>query len=174
MTTPVTLAGALLADSFGRVADDLPELLTGLSREALLWRPDAAANSIGWLAWHLTRVQDDHLAGIAGIDQVWTDQGFARRFALPYDDADIGYGHTSDQVAAFEVTDAELLGDYHAAVHTLTLRVIDQLSETDYDRVVDPRWDPPVTAAVRLISVTDEIARHTGQIGYLRGLWERR
>ena len=38
------------------------------------------------------------------------------------------------------------------------------------DRVVDERWDPPVTLGVRLISVVDDDVQHTGQAAYLKGL----
>lgn len=176
MTSSIT-ATDILRDAFGRVAEDLPALLAGLDAETLLWRPDPEANSIGWLAWHLTRVQDDHLAGVGQVEQVWPTQGFAQAFGLPYAVGSIGYGHTSADVAAFTVTDVDLLCRYHAAVHDLTLRVLDGLDaggDTAYARVVDERWDPPVTAAVRLVSVVGDTTAHVGQIGYLRGMAERR
>src|SRR3954447_8932979 len=96
-TTPTSL----LLDCFGRVHEDLPALLDGLDADALRWRPDPDANPIGWLVWHLTRVQDDHVAGLAGVPQVWTEQGFAERFALPYDTSAHGYGQSSEEVGAF-------------------------------------------------------------------------
>ena len=43
-----------------------------------------------------------------------------------------------------------------------------------YERVVDDAWDPPVTVAVRLVSVVDDAAKHLGQAQYLKGLVERR
>ncbi|TWE10097.1 mycothiol transferase [Rudaeicoccus suwonensis] len=164
------LANTLLRDAFGRVADELPSLLDGLTPDQVLWRPEGRGNSIGWLVWHLTRVQDDHLAGVDGRDQVWTSGGWARRFGLPYDDAAIGYGQSADEVAVFEVSDAELLVGYHAAVHEMTLSVLDAMSDADYERIVDERWDPPVTAAVRLVSVVGDITQHVGQAAYVRGL----
>ncbi|GAA1933472.1 mycothiol transferase [Nocardioides marmoribigeumensis] len=167
MTTP----SSLLVDAVGRVHEDLPGLLDGLDDETLRWRPDPAANPIGWLVWHLTRVQDDHLAQVGGVEQVWTSQGFADRFALPYDVGDIGYGQSSDQVGAFRASATDLLA-YHAATHELSVRVLEQ--EQDLDRVVDDRWDPPVTAAVRLVSVVNDITQHLGQAAYVRGLLDRR
>jgi hypothetical protein len=56
----------------------------------------------------------------------------------------------------------------------MTRDVLAAMDHEDFDRVVDERWDPPVTAAVRLVSVVDDTAQHTGQIGYLRGLLQRR
>lgn len=168
------LATEILRDAYTRIHQDLPELIDELDPQTLLWRPDSGANSIAWLAWHLTRVQDDHLADVGQVEQAWTSEGFADRFALPYASDSIGYGHTSAQVGEFSVTDRGLLLGYHDAVHSLTLRVLDALSEDDYQRIVDERWDPPVTAAVRLVSVIGDAQAHLGQIGYIRGLAQRR
>ncbi|MBK6441329.1 MAG: DUF664 domain-containing protein [Actinomycetales bacterium] len=170
----LTLARALLVDAFGRVAEAIPGLLDGLRPDELLWRPDPDANSIGWLVWHLTRVQDDHLAGVAETEQVWATGGFADKFNLPYAARSIGFGQSSREVGAFSVTDGSLLAAYHAAVHAETVRIVEGLTEADFARIVDRRWDPPVTAAVRLVSVVNDITQHAGQVAYLRGLAERR
>lgn len=173
MTSTITVTD-ILRDAYGRVHEELPALLDDLDAEALLWRPDADANPIGWLAWHLTRVQDDHVAGVGQVEQVWTSGGFAERFALPYAVEAIGYGHTSAEVGAFDVVDTGLLLDYHRAVHVLTVQVLQAMDDVGYARVIDESWDPPVTAAVRLVSVIGDTQAHLGQIGYVRGLAERR
>lgn len=168
------LARALLVDAFTRVHDDLPSVVRGLTPEQLLWRPDAQANPIAWLVWHLSRVQDDHLAGISGHEQVWRSGGWFERFGLPYPVQEHGYGHTSDDVAAFVLDEPALLTGYHAAVHEETLAVLETLAEGDFERVVDRRWDPPVTGAVRLVSVVNDVTQHLGQAAYVRGLLTRR
>ena len=132
----MSTATTVILDAFGRVHGDLPGLLDGLDEQALTWRADADANPIGWLVWHLTRVQDDHLAGVDGRDQAWTAQGFATRLGLPYDDADVGYGQDSDDVAEFRATVQDLL-DYHAATHALTVEVLQGMDGAAYARVVD-------------------------------------
>lgn len=164
------LARSLLTDGFSRTADALPQLLSGLSSEELLWRPAPGANSIAWLTWHLTRVQDDHVSGVADSAQVWLAQGWSDRFDLPYPPGDIGFGQDETAVSAFTVSDPQLLLGYHSATQEMTSSVVDSLRLSDFERVVDDRWDPPVTAAVRLVSVVDDLAQHTGQISYLRGL----
>lgn len=164
----------LLRDAFARVADDIPGLLTGLDPDAVAWRPQPGANSIGWLVWHLARVEDDHTSGVAaalglsGAEQVW-HQGWLERFGLPYPDDAIGYGQDSSEVAAFQAP-AQLLADYHAEVHRATAQLLDQLDEQQLDAVVDEHWDPPVTAGVRLVSVVNDITQHLGQAAYLKGL----
>ena len=170
----MSTATSVILDAFDRVHEDLPGLLDGLDEEALTWRADAEANPVGWLVWHLTRVQDDHLAGVVDAEQVWVSQGFADRFALPYDVGSVGYGHSSQEVGAFRASVEDLLA-YHEATHALTVSVLEQVEAAgDWDRVVDDRWDPPVTLAVRVVSVVNDVTQHLGQAAYVRGLLDRR
>ncbi|MFF3014384.1 DinB family protein [Streptomyces sp. NPDC057939] len=164
----------VLADGFGRVREVVHEVVDGLSAEELNARPDPEANSITWLVWHLTRVQDDHLADAAGTDQVWSAGGWADRFALDLPADATGYGHGPREVAAVRVDAGELLLGYHDAVHERTLGHLRGLAATDLDRVVDDRWDPPVTLAVRLVSVLSDDLQHAGQAAFVRGALRRR
>jgi uncharacterized damage-inducible protein DinB len=162
----------LLADAFGRIRDDVHRVLDGLSPDQLAARLDSDANSIGWLIWHLTRIQDDHIAGVAGTEQVWMSGGWVGRFGLPLEPADHGYGHTSAQVGSV-IVEAGRLRDYYNAVHEVTLAYVTGLTDADLDRVVDDRWDPPVTLGVRLVSVIHDDVTHTGQAAFIRGILER-
>lgn len=166
----IDAARALLVDDFGRIRASVADLTTGLTDEAAWWRPDPGANSIAWLLWHLIRVQDDHVSDLAAMPQAWPQ--FRDEAGLPLDPDDTGYGHTAEQVAAVRVA-ADLLDRYHLAVHAATLGYLDTLSEAELGRIVDRRWDPPVTAAVRLVSVIDDCVRHLGQADYVRGLADR-
>jgi uncharacterized damage-inducible protein DinB len=160
----------LLADGFSRVHEVVHEVVGGLSADQLAYRPQPTANSIGWLIWHLTRVQDDHVSDVAGTEQAWIADGWADRFGLPFDDRATGWSHTAEEVGAFRVADSGLLTGYHDAVYARTLGFVGSLTEHDLDRIVDRRWDPPVTLGVRLVSVIDDDAQHAGQAAYLRGL----
>ncbi len=162
----------LLADALSRTADQAAWVLAGLSAGDLAWRPGPTANPIGWLLWHLARVQDDHVAEVAGRPQVWTSGGHAERFGLPLDDADTGFGHSSEQVALVRPQPEPLL-DYVREVHETTLAWLPGVTPRELDRVVDERWDPPVTLGVRLVSVADDCAQHMGQAAYVRGLLGR-
>lgn len=162
----------LLSDAFGRIRGVVHAVVDGLDDEQLAYRVDGRANSIAWLVWHLTRIQDDHVADVAGTEQAWTADGWAERFALPFDVADTGYGHGATDVAAVKV-DAELLTGYYDAVHQQTLDYVATITDADLDRVVDRNWDPPVTLGVRLISVISDDLQHAGQAAYVRGLAER-
>ena len=169
----MTTANDLLIDGFGRVRDAVHDVVRGLGEEELSFRPDADANPIGWLVWHLTRVQDDHVAGVAGGEQIWTAAGWVERFRLPYDVPATGFGQSPEEVGRLQAS-AEMLSGYHDAVHDASVDYLRTLSDDDYERVVDENWDPPVTLAVRLLSVLDDAMKHAGQAAYVRGLLERR
>ena len=166
-------SAALLVDAFGRVREAVYDAVMGLAPDQLAFRPDPGANSIAWLVWHLTRVQDDHVAGIAQTDQVWTSGGWADRFGLPLGPEDTGYGHGTDEVTAVKVSSGELLTAYYDAVHKHTVDYVGGLTDADLPRVVDERWDPPVTLGVRLISVIADDLEHVGQAAFIRGIIER-
>jgi len=162
----------LLADAFGRIGETVHGVVDGLSPDELAFRVDGTSNSISWLVWHLTRIQDDHLADVAGTEQAWTSSEWAERFGLPFAVTDTGYGHTSDQVAAVH-SDGAMLAGYHDDVLGRTLRFLRGVTDTDLDGVVDERWDPPVTLGVRLVSVVNDGLQHAGQAVYVRGILER-
>lgn len=163
----------LALDSLGRVHELIRAVVDGLSPADLAWRPDPHANPIGWLLWHLLRVEDDHLAHLGGIPQVWLTEGWYERFALSYPRSAHGFGMTSDEVSLFTVSDTTLLTGYAEAVFAQSSKVLAALTDADFDRVVDTRFDPPVTLGVRLVSVIVETAQHVGQASYVRGLLER-
>lgn len=159
----------LLTEIFGRIVETAEAAVDGLTDDQLTTRPTPDANPVGWLVWHLARVQDDHVATVAGIEQVYTAQGYAERFGLPFDTRDIGYGQTSDEVGQVRA-DAAFLTDYLRAVHEQTTAYVAGLDAADLDRVVDEGWDPPVTLGVRLASVISDDLQHAGQAAYVRGL----
>jgi uncharacterized damage-inducible protein DinB len=166
-------ASAVLMDAFGRIQGIVHRVVPGLSPEQLEHRVGPEANSIAWLIWHLTRIQDDHVADVAGTEQLWTADGWADRFSLPLDPGDTGYGHSSAQVASVRVDSGELLTEYHDAVHDFTSRFVSGLNDSNLDRIVDERWDPPVSLGVRLVSVISDNLQHAGQAAYVRGLLPR-
>jgi Protein of unknown function (DUF664) len=164
----------LLVDAFGRIREVVHEVVDRLTPEQLAFRVDPKTNSIAWLVWHLTRIQDDHLADAAQVEQVWTSQGWVERFGLPFNPLATGYGHRADDVAAVQVASGELLVGYHDAVHQQTTRYVERLSDADLARIVDRSWDPPVSLGVRLVSVIADDLQHAGQAAFVRGIVEHR
>jgi hypothetical protein len=173
----MTTTAELLTDAFSRIHDAVHGAVDGLTPGQLAFRPDSEANSIAWLVWHLTRIQDDHIADVARTGQVWTSerdgQSWADRFALPFASSATGYGHGAEAVAAVQVKSGDLLTGYYDAVHEETIKYVRSLTDSDLDRIVDRNWNPPVTLAVRVISVISDDLQHAGQAAYLRGLIER-
>jgi uncharacterized damage-inducible protein DinB len=162
----------LLSDAFDRIRDAVHPAVQGLTTDELAARLDAEANSIAWLVWHLTRIQDDHVAGVAGTEQAWTADGWVNRFGLPFDDGETGYGQGPDDVAQVRA-EAALLTGYHDAVHARTIAYLRTVADDDLGNVVDDSWDPPVTLATRLVSVIADDLQHVGQAAFLRGVIAR-
>lgn len=159
----------LLRDEFTRLIEHVADLTDGLTDEVSSHRPTPSANSIAWLIWHSARVQDAQVADIAGVEQVWTGGGWVDRFGLDLPRDDTGYGHSAEDVGKVRVP-AQLLADYYRAVHVMTLGYVTSVDADALGRVVDTRWDPPVTASARLVSIVDDCAQHLGQAAYVRGI----
>jgi uncharacterized damage-inducible protein DinB len=160
----------VLTEAYGRLPDLVRRAVDGLDADQLSIRPGGTANSVAWLIWHLSRVEDSHFAEAFGHEEVWLAHGYADRWALELDRDDTGYGHSPDQVGAVRVGSAQQLLDYFDAVHQLAQSLIAGLADEDLQRVVDEHWDPPVTLLVRLVSVVDDAVQHAGQAAYARGM----
>ncbi|MEZ0050990.1 hypothetical protein ABIA30_001988 [Mycobacterium sp. MAA66] len=181
-TADAAAARELLRDSFTRLIEHVDEVTDGLVDEVSWWRPSPDANSIAWLLWHSARCQDLQLCDIAGIEQVWTRDGWVDRFALdfpgPSDPGfdvakDIGYGHSVEDVGKVRPP-VDLLIGYYRAVHHVTLEYVATVTTDELARIVDRRWSPPVTASARLVSIVDDCAQHLGQAAYVRGIAAQR
>ena len=158
----------LLTDHFARIRQLYGDLARDLDEDSLHHRPEGTGNSIAWLLWHVARLQDDHIAHLAGTAQQWGD--WQERVGLDNDEHDMGYGHTSEQVDAIRISEPTLLIAYHADVHDMTNAYLARVDAAELDRVVDTHWDPPVTAGVRLVSLTGDCLQHLGQVAYVKGL----
>jgi uncharacterized damage-inducible protein DinB len=163
----------LLIDGYDRINELVLRALKDATPAELAFRPDSGANSVAWLVWHLTRVQDSHLAEVLEEAQLWRSQGWAARFDLPLEVTSTGFGHTSEQVAVLGGASAELLRGYHDDVHQHTQAFLEGIGDPDLDRVVDTRYNPPVTLGVRLISVLSDNIQHAGQAVFVRGIFDR-
>ena len=160
----------LLLELYGRIRPLAADAVDGLDAEQLREAPASGANTIGWLVWHLTRVQDHHVAELIGAEQVWAGGEWARRCGLEPDPSNTGYGHGPDEVRAVQPEGPDALLGYLDEVDARTKTMLEGLSPDDLDRVVDRRWDPPVTLGVRLVSIADDCLQHVGQAAYVRGL----
>jgi hypothetical protein len=162
-------AASVLDEIYGRLSHLAHQAIDGASLEELLAQPTPDANSIAWLVWHSARVLDDHVSDVMGTDQLWSEGIWPSRFGLPADTANTGYGHTpADLLRVRPASPADLTG-YFDEIQQRCAAWIARQSDGDLDRVVDTRWDPPVTLGVRLVSVADDCLQHLGQAAYVRG-----
>ena len=164
---------ALLTDLFSRVDEHVDDAIDGLAPELLIAQPAPSTNPIGWLIWHLTRVEDHHVAEILGVDQIWMTGQWASQFGVDPDPHNTGYGHSDDEVRSIRPVSSDALLGYYRAVAGRTRDFVATLQPDDLDRVVDKRWNPPVTLGVRLVSIADDAIQHSGQANYARGILER-
>lgn len=163
----------LIADGLGRVNQLLHRALEGVPAETLNRMPGTDSNSMTWLAWHLTRVQDGHIGSLAGEPQLWTSEGWHERFGMPADDSITGGGHSLEQAAAVKVESADVLLGYNDAVYERTTRYLAGLTSEGLDRVLDePQYNPLPTVGVRLVSIVSDNTQHAGQVMYLRGYFD--
>ncbi len=162
----------VLIDAFGRIEERVRVLCRDISESDLVYRPEPHANTIAWLLWHTSRGIDAQVMDIAGLEQVWTSQGWADRFDLPFDVAATGYGQTTEEVGAVRA-DAQLLSGYSTATHEAVVSYVQGIDAAELDRIVDTRWDPPVTAGVRLVSCIGDGLQHVGQAAYVLGMAQR-
>lgn len=127
-------------------------------------------NSIAWLLWHAAREIDEQLAALSGQETVWVGGGFDQRFGLDIEVGEHGYGHTPEQARTIIINDSELLLDHLAAVIDAQVVYLESLDESELARVVDEQWDPPVTLAARMVSMSLDAAEHVGQATYITGM----
>jgi hypothetical protein len=165
---------SLLLEFYGRIPPLAADAVEGLDAEQLQQAPRPGTNTIGWLVWHLTRVQDHHVAELLGADQIWVsgDGVWARRCGLAPDPTNTGYGHDAAGVRSVQPDGPDALLGYLDEVDARTRGMLERLGPDDLDQVVDRRWNPPVTMGVRLVSIADDCLQHVGQAAYVRGLLE--
>jgi hypothetical protein len=163
----------ILIDAYSRIKQLVHTSATGLNREQLAYRPEPGANSIAWLIWHLTRIQDGHLATTTGLEEAWISEGWAAKFGMAADRSINGVGDGPEEVAAFQPENPDTLLGYFDAVYECTVSHLKSAPDSDFERIVDESYDPPVTAGVRLVSVLSDNIQHAGQARYLRGIVER-
>lgn len=165
----------VIAGLLERATDQIKLATDGATDEHLYYRPTTNTNSIAWLVWHLSRLQDLITSSISGDTQVWYTDGWAERFALPPDlpnDA-TGWGDSSEQVAAFRVERATLFG-YIEAAHRVARERVASLTPEQLEQTV--AWGtadtplPPTPVWRILITLLNDSIQHTGQIHYIRGL----
>jgi hypothetical protein len=163
----------LVVDGYDRLPELVEEVLAGVRTADLDWPPRPGANPLGWTVWHLTRVQDGQIADLMGEADLWTRDGWHRKFDRPPDHDDSGYGHTPAEVSAFKSPSAKVQLAYLRAVTARTKHYLASLTPPDLDRPLEPGPDPS-TVGIRLVSIVKDCHWHAGEASYIRGLLKAR
>lgn len=157
-----------IVDALEKENGFLLEALDGLGPEELAWQPAADANSIGWILWHMVRVEDMWIQFFAQFQtELWETEGWHEKFGLPT--RDNGFGHTAEQVNNFPALDLSEFLRYRAAVRQATLAYLDTLTPEEMERVPRERR-PEMSLGAMFRQIIGEMYQHVGHIAYLRGL----
>ena len=157
-----------IEDAFNIEHEYLMDALDGLTSDEIIWKPGPGANSIGWILWHMIRVEDMWFQFfIQRQPEIWEKDNWNEKFGLPT--RDNGFGHTPEQVNNFPIYDLTEMLAYGAAVRTATLSYLKSMTADQLDVV--PREARPEMSVGRIFrQVIGEIYQHQGHIAYLKGL----
>lgn len=157
-----------IADALEKENGFLLDALDGLTPDELAWQPAPDANSIGWILWHMVRVEDMWIQFFAQFQtELWETEGWHEKFGLPT--RDNGFGHTAEQVNNFPGIDLAQFLEYRASVRASTLTYLNTLSPEDMETVPRERR-PEMSLGAMFRQVIGEMYQHVGHIAYLRGL----
>lgn len=157
-----------IVDALDKENGFLMDAMDGLGPDQLAWQPAADANSIGWILWHMVRVEDMWIQFFAQFEtEIWEAEGWHEKFGLPT--RDNGFGHTAEQVNNFPTIDLAEFLRYRAAVRQSTLAYLGTLTPEDMERVPRERR-PEMSLGAMFRQIIGEMYQHVGHIAYLRGL----
>jgi uncharacterized damage-inducible protein DinB len=140
----------------------------GLADEQIHLQPSPYTNSVGWLAWHMSRWKDQFAALAIGEDQVWITQEWAAKFGVAAERT--GQGDTPEQVASFRPSRETLLGYVEAAQQATVNRIARITPERFLEDVTYAADREPRPLWRSLVGTVSDAGQHAGQIAYLRGL----
>jgi len=158
----------LIAASLEESREYVAQAVAGLTPRELAFRPKPHSNSIAFLLWHVTRGEDFWISGILlGEKQLYESGGWCKKFCTP--PMDSGFGYDVAKLDAWPVPSLSLLKGYAAAVREKTLAYLKSLTAAELDKPRDFGWRKGTTGSA-LAHLITEVAEHSGQIGYLRGI----
>jgi len=144
----------------------LTRTLDGLTQEEAAWSPNAECNSIAFILWHMTRVEDLFINRVIQRGkELYEAEGWQEKLGTP----DKAYGYTVEELQAWPVPRLEVLCGYFDSVREKTLAFLNSIPAEKLAEVPRPDRSPD-SIGVTLGRMSTEIALHMGQIAYLRGV----
>ena len=163
----------ILTSGYEGVLRTLTYTLDGLNEDDLNWQPKPDCNSIGWLAWHLTRWHDVMVSNLMEEEQLWIKEGWYEKFGREADERDSGMGDKAEDLAKFTSPGGKTLLGYQEAVLERSKCFFPKLSQQDLDKVFEGTpFKPPPTWGMMLMGTLSDSLQHAGQAAYVRGLRE--
>ncbi|MBI3744252.1 MAG: DinB family protein [Chloroflexi bacterium] len=147
--------------------------LEGLTHEEFARRPNGHSNSIGWIAWHMARVEDRWTNMVLNKGkQLWETHGWAEKIGMPNDPNYSGGGMTPDQVQLFKTPAVQQVKDYWSAVRATTKECYAKLTPSMLDQMVQTPFRRELKVGDVISHVLCELNQHAGQVAYLRGYYK--
>ena len=146
----------------------LTNALDGLTQEEAAWSPSPECNSIAFILWHMTRVEDFFVNRIIQREtELYEAEGWREKLGTPAKDS--GYEYTVEQLQAWPAPKLETLQGYAISVREKTLAFLKAMPPEKLSEVPRPDRSPD-SIGDTLGRISTEIALHVGQICYLRGM----
>jgi len=146
----------------------LNKALDGLTQEEAAWRPNAECNSIAFILWHMTRVEDFFVNRVIQREnELYEAEGWREKLGTP--PKETGYQYAAEQLQTWPVPQLEVLRGYASSVIEKTLAFLKSVPPQKLSEVPHPDRSPDSIGAT-LGHISTEIALHVGQIAYLRGV----
>ena len=152
--------------------DMVSTAVDGVDDDTLKRMPNDESNSMAWLVWHMTRVEDRFIhARFQDAGQLWTAGGWHDKFGMESDPDEFGIGWSTQQVAEWPCPSREVLMGYYDAVNAAARSYIQGLDADGLQRRVPapgPAGSTMSVADALGILVWDNVV-HGGQVAYIRG-----
>ena len=162
-----------IKDTLTREDSQLKGLITNLNENDIYWQPRSGSNSIGWIIWHMIRVEDMWIQFFSQKQtELWESENWYARFDLPK--RGTGFQHTPEQVSDFPNLPINLVLEYGDAVRNNTLAYLQGLQNEDF--YATPWADKPNMwwhdfSIINMFNqLLGELYQHLGQIAYISGL----
>lgn len=160
----IELIKGSLAESQGYIE----RAIEGLTQEEIAWSPKDDCNSIAFILWHVIRVEDMIINRFFLHEtEIYEAEGWLEKLGTPA--GEDGYRYTVEQLKDWPVPALEPLKEYGTSVRGKTLAYLETLMPENISEEVN-FFNGPAPFSVVLGHVITEIALHTGQIAYLRGV----
>jgi uncharacterized damage-inducible protein DinB len=146
----------------------LTKALDGLTQEEATWSPAAESNSIAFILWHVTRVEDFFVSRVIQRQvELYEAEGWREKLGTPAKDT--GFDYTIEQLRAWPVPKLEIIRGYADSVRKRTLALLNSIAPEKLSELARPDRSPDSIGDI-LCRIITEIALHVGQIAYIRGI----